>query len=369
MLRCAVWVAVLGFMLGAGAGCDHGTPAAPEQQGSAPPPIASTKPGACAKGGGSVADAVAAAWFPRTAGDYCIDPNGETRAYGESAPGSLDKVCTEQLDGECEVYKAYGLKRLVTLRYVDGKGSAGSVSVTLSRFASAERAFGFYTKRVVGDSDPKQLEQTLLDAGGAAVMGGSNATVWRGEHVAEITYANEDEAPDQLRESTKRVVPAIAKGIGEKLPGSVSPLAAVAALPRQKLLPFGVVYQPSDALGVAGAGAGAFGYYADGEKRWRVLAALHPDEASASDVMKTLGKLGGAAPQKSMPFPALAFYQKDEPGSPKLEWVVGRKGAQLFGVGDEEAVLGADVPGAEADKRRLSRDEKLARLKALVDAG
>src|SRR5258705_444836 len=84
-----------------------------------------------------------------------------TAAAG-GAKGSLETVCTELLDGECEVYKNYGLKRVVTLRYVDGAGSPGTVNVTASRFGSAEGAFAFFTKRVIADGDqadgtPKQL--------------------------------------------------------------------------------------------------------------------------------------------------------------------------------------------------------------------
>jgi hypothetical protein len=124
------------------------------EQGSAPPPVASSKPGACASGGGTVSDTVSAAYFPRTAAGYCIDPNGDARTYGEAAKGTLETVCTELLDGECEVYKNYGLKRVVTLRYVDGAGSTGTVNVTASRFATAEGAYGFFTKRVVADGDP-----------------------------------------------------------------------------------------------------------------------------------------------------------------------------------------------------------------------
>ena len=86
------------------------------ERGAAPPPIASSKPGACAQGGGTVKDQESAAFFPRVAGEYCIDPNGDARAYGEGASGTLDTVCTELLHGECEVYKSFGLRRVVTVR-------------------------------------------------------------------------------------------------------------------------------------------------------------------------------------------------------------------------------------------------------------
>ena len=62
------------------------------EQGTAPPPVATARPGVCDQGGGTVTDPVSAAYFPRKVGDYCLDPNGETRAYGKDAEGSLDKV-------------------------------------------------------------------------------------------------------------------------------------------------------------------------------------------------------------------------------------------------------------------------------------
>src|SRR6266511_856370 len=104
-------------------------------RGSAPPPVESaSKPGVCAAGGGQIADPAVAALFPRQAAGYCLDPNGETRVFGEGGKLSMDAICTEAFDGECEVYKGFGLKRVVQLRYVDGAGSPGSVEVYLSQF-------------------------------------------------------------------------------------------------------------------------------------------------------------------------------------------------------------------------------------------
>src|SRR5882724_11011470 len=199
-----------------------------DEKGAAPPPIASSKPGVCTGGGGTVADTVSAPFFPRVVGPYCLDPNGDVRAYGDGAKGTLDDVCTQQLDGECDVYKRYGLKRLVSLRYVDGAGSPGAIAVTLSRFQSKEGAFGFYTKRVVADGDPARITLTELPAGAAAALGSGIAYVFRTDYLAELSYTNETESPDQMRESGKRVLPGVAKAIGDQLPGDTSKPAAVA---------------------------------------------------------------------------------------------------------------------------------------------
>jgi len=355
---------LLFVLLGA---CDKKQP--PEaDRGSAPPPIESSKPGTCAGGGGSVTDKVSASMLARAAGDYCVDPNGETRAYGENAPANIDKVCTELFDGECEVYKSFGLKRVVTLRYVDGKGSPGAVNVNLSHFASKEGAYAFFTKRVVADSDPVESAPAKLEAGGAAASGTGIAYVWRGEHVVELSYTNEVESPDQLKASAQKAIPPIAKSIGDKLGGDKEPPKAVAALPEDKRVPMGVAFTTTDALGIAGIGAGAVGYYKDGSKRWRVLSLARADEDAAKDVLKTLKKVDGAKALKGVSFESLSFERRDDDASPKIGWMLCRKGSQVFGVGDEEYVLSAGMAAADAQKVSLSEGERLERLKALCEA-
>ena len=337
----------------------------PREQGAVPPPIASSKAGACAGGGGMVKDKVSEKFFPRKAGNYCLDPNGETRSYGKEASGTLDKVCTEQFDGECEVYKGYGLDRVVTLRYIDGEGSSGSVSVNLSRFESPEGAYGFFTKRVVADSDPLENAPKALAAAAAGALGTGVAYVWQGQYVAELSYVNEVEAPDQLAASSARVLPPIAKQLGAALPGTPEPLPAVAALPKAGQVPMGVSYITNDILEIAGTGAGAMGYYQDGPKRYRVFAIVRPDEAGAKDVMKTLRKVEGAKGVKALAFDALSFETRVAEEGPKLAWIVGRKANALFGVGDEEFVA---TGGDDSASKLLSPSEKQEKLRMLVES-
>lgn len=346
-------------------GCDKKE--ADGERGSAPPPVASTKPGACAGGGGTVSDSTSAPFFPRVAGGYCVDPNGEVRAYGEGASGTLDEVCTQLFDGECEVYKGFGLERVVTMRYVDGKGSPATVNVNLSRFKDKEGAYGFFTKRVVGDSDPTEATTQKLEAGAAGSLGSGIAYVWRGEHVAELSYANELESPDQLKQSSQAVLPTLAKEIGEKLPGDKNAPQAVQALPEASRVPLGVSYESKDVLGISGVGPGALGFYKDGDKRWRVFAIVRADEEAAKDVMKTLKKVDGAKTIKGVAFEPMSFARTEE-GGPRVEWVVARKGQSVFGVGDEELVLSADQSAEAAKKLRLEEAQKIEKLGALVGA-
>lgn len=337
-----------------------------DDEGSAPPPVASVKPGACSQGGGVATDTVSAAFFPRAVGDYCIDPNADARAYGEAAKGNLDEVCTELLDGECEVYKSYGLKRIVTLRYVDGSGSPGTVEVKLSRFATKEGAYGFFTKRIVADSDPLATTLTELRAGAAGALGSGIAYVWRGEHLAELSYTNELEPPDKMKESGKRVLPDIARALGDKLPSDLSPPPAVGLLPEDHRVPMGVSYLMSDLFGISGLGSGAVGFYKDGDKRWRVVVLVRQDEDAADDVLESLKKVDRASTLKEVLFPALSFQTQHDDSSPRTEYVAGRRGKHVFAVGDEDLVLGGGRSKDEEAKTKLSRDEKLALLKKLA---
>jgi len=332
-------------------------------EGSAPPPVASSKPGACTSGGGTVTDAVSSAYFPRVAGSYCIDPNGEARTYGEAAKGTLETVCTELLDGECEVYKNYGLKRVVTLRYVDGAGSPGTVNVIASRFASAEGAFAFFTKRVIADGDPVDGTPKELAAGAEGALGTGIAYIWRGELVAELSYANELETPDQIKVTSGKVLPELARQIGDHLPGDVNPLPAVRLLPTERLVPMGIAYAHRDVLGVAGLGSGAVGYYQDGSARYRIVGLSRADEDSAKDVIGTLKKLPGAKGQKDLGFDAVAFSTREAEGAPQAEWLAGRSGGNVIIVGDEPLKLKAGTDSSA----HLPSDKRLALLKAALN--
>jgi hypothetical protein len=354
-------VALLVCCAGLALGCSK--KAEKVEQGSAPPPVASSKPGACTTGGGSVSDVVSAAYFPRLAGSYCVDPNGDARTYGEAAKGTLETVCTELLDGECEVYKNYGLKRVVTLRYVDGAGSPGTVNVITSRFGSAEGAFAFFTKRVIADGDPADGTPKELSAGAKAALGTGIAYVWRGELVAELSYANELETPDQIKVTSAKVLPELTRLIGEHLPGDVNPLPAVRLLPQESMLPMGIAYAHRDALGVAGLGAGAIGYYQQGAERYRVVGLARADEDSAKDVIGTLKKLPGARGQKDLGFDAVLFTTREAEGAPQAEWLAGRSGGNVIIVGDEPLKLKAGSEGGA----HFPADKRLAILKSALN--
>ena len=364
-------------------GCDKDKSS--ETPGAAPPPppaSATAKAGACATGGGQDTDAVSAPFFPRMvkAGsiDYCIDPQGDTRAFGEHAKLTLEDVCTSAVDGECEVYKSYGLKRFVSLRYVDGSGAGGGVEIYLSQYNDAAGAYGMFTRRVVAGGDPAdESAPRFLDAGGSGAIGTGRAYVWRGDELAELQYINENESPAQLAKSSEAVLTPLAKQMGAKLPGALDKPPSVAALPVAHLVgPNAYTFFPKDALGVTGAGGGGVGFYKDGDRRYRLLAIQKNDVEQAKDVMKTWKARPGTVVVPPAPGDeSLHVVMQASPDSAKVEWLITRKGALVAGVGDEETLLHSTDPPDVQAKVRLTKDEATGKLKdwfassAAKDAG
>jgi hypothetical protein len=334
-----------------------------------PPTTPAASAGACAGGGGEIADPVSASFFPRTVAGYCVDPQGEVKTYGDKGKLSMDEVCTTAFDGECEVYKNFGLKRVVSLHYVDGSGKGGSVEVNLSRFADQAGAYGMYTLRVVAadpaeDSTPKPLE-----AGGAAAIGTGRAYVWRGEHLAELQYNNEQESPEELAKSSDAILKALAKEMGQKLPGEASKPPAAAALPEEERIPNGIVYQLKDVLGFSGVGPAAMGFYKSGDRRWRVLSIVKDDVDQAKDAFKTMKKKPGTLPVANVGDEAAHVVVAAGGGAPKIEMLVARKGKSIWGVLDEEYAL-REAAGDEGEKSaRLTKDEAVTKVKALLASG
>src|SRR5258708_29798021 len=213
----------------------------------------------------------------------------------------MDEVCTTAFAGECEVYKRFGLARVVVLRYVDGTGGPNSVEVNLSRFSTPDGAYGMFTKRVVADGDPARATVRPLAAGAAGATSSSNAYLWRGAYLAELTFVTEDTkmTPEAMARANEQSTGAIAKDIGGKLPGSTDLLPAAAALPAASRLPLGIAYYPKDALGLRGVGPIAVGYYKEGDKRWRQAAMVRADAEGAKEAYRAFKLEKGSLPVKA----------------------------------------------------------------------
>ncbi len=324
-----------------------------------PPPSTTAAAGACAAGGGEVKDPTSSAFFPRTSGGYCLDPQGETKTYGENAKHPREEVCTTLFDGECEVYMRYKLTRVVALRYVDGLGKGATVDVYLSTFADPNGAYGMYTKRVIADSDPAdESAPKSIPAGGAAVMGTGRAYMWKGQNLVELQYNNEQESPEQIAKSSSSILPTLAKDMGTRLPGPGEKPPSARALPEADLIsPSAIQYETKDALGLANVGPAAIGFYKDSAgKRYRLVALTHVDADQAKDAMKSIQKRPEALPVAGVAEEAVHVSLKS--GDKKIEYAFSRKGPLVAGVGDEEYAKGP----------RLTKDDKIAKLKAWLGA-
>ncbi len=380
----------LALTVGGLTGCDKGS----EDHGAAPPPPSPSAPSAittgaaggdgggagganaCAAGGGTDPDEVSAPFFPRTlapAATFCLDTADSVRTFGDRGKLTLGDVCTTGFDGECEVYKSYGLKRTVTLRYIGAAGASGAtVEVVLSQFDSVTGAYGMFTKRVIADSDPTDptatkplpdLTRSAADALGA--IGTGKAYVWRNDQLLELTYNDENASPEQLARDATPVLIALGKQVAGRLPAGQLP-ACAAALPSAHLVPNGIQFFKKDLMGIPGAGAGAVGYYVDGAKRWRAISMVDADQGKIKAQFNALHAKPGALPVTGVTGADEAFhvvYQLSKE-SPKTEWLVARKGSQVQGVGDEEFALKPDSTPDALAKARLSKDDALAFLNA-----
>ncbi|MDP9002232.1 MAG: hypothetical protein M3O46_19235 [Myxococcota bacterium] len=336
-----------------------------------PPPtsIASAHADLCAEGGGLDTDAISAPFFPRLieradGRPYCLDPQSEPKTYGDKAKLSMDEVCTTAFDGECEVYKSFGLERVVVARYVDGNGAPNSVEVNLSRFATQDGAYAMFTKRVVADGDPARASVKPMAAGAAAATSSSNAYVWRGQYLVELTFVTEDTkmTPADMSRANEQSTGAIAKDIGGRLPGGSGLPAAATVLPVPSRLPLGIAYYPRDALGLSGVGPAAVGYYRDGDKRWRDLAVVRLDADGAKETFRAFRLRPGAASIKGLGDEAVHLFLQEAPDRAKAEYVVARKGSLMAAVGDEELVLDPSTPLERQAPLKLTKDEKLQKL-------
>jgi hypothetical protein len=298
-------------------------------------------------------------------GGYCVDPNGETKAYGEKAKFSMDEVCTTAFDGECEVYKSYGLKRVVRFNYVEGAGLGGVVEVTLSQFEKEGGAYGMFTKRVVAADPADKMAPRVLAAKAQGAMGTGRAYVWRGVHLVELQYNNDRESPEALAKSSAVILSQVGKEIGDKLPGGLDRPGAAMLLPSENLIPNGIEFFLKDPMGISSPSGGAAGYYKEGDKRYRVVAIRGADVEQAKDVMKSIAKRGGGLPMKDMGDESVFANVQVTKDSPKLEFVFARKGDVIFGAGDEEYAI-AKLKGDALDKARLGKDFLAAKVKSLI---
>ncbi len=363
----AGFVCVAGFA----GGCTRSDDAKNDRQPPPPPPPVGSSAHAdvCGDGGGQDTDSVSASFIPRVEGGYCLDPQGEPKTYGAQGKFSMEEVCTTAFDGECEVYKRFGLDRVVVVRYVDGTGAPNSVEVNLSRFSTSDGAYAMFTKRVVADGDPARATVKPAALGAVGATSSSNAYVWRGSYLVELTFVTEDTkmTPEQMAAQNEKSTGAIAHDIGALLPGPTDLPPAAAALPTTSRFPLGIAYHPKEALGVSGIGPGAVGYYKEGEKRWRDVAIVRSDTEGAKEVFRAFKLKPGSLPVKGLADDAVQVAVQEAPDRARADYIVARRGTLVAAVGDEELVLDPSTPTEKQAPLKLTRDEKLIKLAAWLN--
>lgn len=342
-------------------------PEPPGPRGAPPPPSAEAKakPDTCKKAS-EVKDAVSAPFFPPAVGAFCVNPEGETHAFGDKAQGPVDGLC-KMIDGGCDLYLKHQAKRVVVFDYVDGAGTGATVNTTLTQFASTEHAYAMFTLRIVGEDDPQRPDMPKkIDVGAPAATGTGSLYVFKGPYLLELSYVNSEESGDEkkLRASADKILPQVARAIAAKLPGGASPPPAAALLPADNQIPLGALYSLNKTLGVEGTGHGAQGFYRDGDRRYRVVAISKDDPDQAKDVLKTFGKIKGSAEEKNLGEGAIRLMLQEQKDDPKAEWVIARKGKALIGVGDDAFAL----RGGDPTKVSLTKEDKIKRLKSILDA-
>jgi hypothetical protein len=343
------------------AGCKKNEPA-PAQ--SAPPPAppepAAAAADACATPG-AVEDPISAAFFPRTVPGACLEPKGDTRTFGDRGKSTLEELCTTAFDGECEVYRGFGVKRVVGVRYVEGSGKQGTVEVYVNQFATKAGALGMFSKRVVGESDPADpAAPKAFGAGERSALGTGRGYVWSGEYLVELTYTNDDGSLTQeaFKAAADAVLAPIGKAIGAALPADTTALPSVAALPVGSQIPGGLAFYPADGFGVPHLGPVALGFYRDGDARFRILAIAHGDAAEAKGEMRLFKARPKAKPEAGFGDEAVALELEGGADKAGATYLVARTGSTVIGVGTEPF----------AGDKTLDEAGRKARLKGLLAA-
>jgi hypothetical protein len=308
-------------------------------------------------------DAVAAralAPLPAQLGGFCLDAYAEVRAYGEEAPEPLERACEQVLGPDCD--DRPGLERVTAARYVDAAGGRPSLDVVALRFADAEAAYASFTSSLIGDRDPAALTARPFEAPGVAVLDADRAVAWLGRYTLAADYNDETQPAERRRAAAHERLPESVRRLLAALPPEPELPLPVQKLPRANRLPLGVRLELSDVLGVRGTGAGAIGYYREGDKRWRVLAIVRPDAEAAHDVLSTLARNPAARRINNAPLEALSFIERRLPAEPSVGWVLGQRQEVVYGVGDEATSLPEFMPAAREAAVKLPLPEKLAKL-------
>jgi hypothetical protein len=159
----------------------------------------------------------------------------------------------EHLDGGAPRYLAYGLVRMVHVRYQLGDDPLSSVSVEVYDMGSELGAFGIY-------STIRPPAVTVRPWGAEGYRSGSAAAGWKG---AVFVHASADDERPELIEAMETLVSRVCA----EAVGGVSRPSLLDPLPPENLVPYSERYVASDLLGHAALPGGVLATYGiDGQR-------------------------------------------------------------------------------------------------------
>jgi hypothetical protein len=313
------------------------------ERGEPPPPPPAQSP--CSLPQGELAHSLPVELPARAAG-YCVDPRIDVRSYGIGEKAPLDSVCTELFNGECELYKTYGLEGVTTLEYAPSVGTGHAVSVVVSEFRTSQGAFGFLTRRILAGDPPDGLTVERLDVSGQGVIGPGVAYFRRGRRVVELTYVSSTQTPQEVETTSKQTLPALAREMARSLGGDQDlPLVAQrASLPG--LIELGLELPPDGLFGLTGTGPYALAYFGVPQPH-RLIVIESTDEASAKDTLRLIMTSGASHKLKGTDVVTLRLAQENHP--PEV-WYLSRQGRVIVGVGPAVAKNPRVRSGDEREK-------------------
>jgi hypothetical protein len=178
----------------------------------------------------------------------------------------------EYLDGGAPRYLAYGLVRMVHVRYQLGDDPLSSVSMDIYDMGSELGAFGIY-------SSIRPPDLSVRPWGAEGYRAGDTAAAWKGELF--VHSAADDERPE-LIEAMVRMV----SWICDEAPGGTAPPPILDPLPPENMIPHSERYVASDLLGHATFPGGVLATYEIGQQRGDLFYSELPTKVAAEEALE-----------------------------------------------------------------------------------
>lgn len=163
-------------------------------------------------------------------------------------PNSYDPdTLWEHLDGGAQRYLAYGLERMVHIRYQLGDDPLASVSIEVYEMQSKLGAYGIY-------STIRPPDVTVQAWGAEGYRSASDAAAWKG---AIFVHASADDERPQLVDTMETLVSRICEGVT----GEITRPAILDPLPHENLVPHSERYVAIDLFGHVALPGGVLATY------------------------------------------------------------------------------------------------------------